>query len=53
MLLWLGFGRDKCLFEEHVTDIKDTLSDVTTIYGYSCRFKLIESGASLLEMFFI
>jgi len=53
VLLWLGFRRDECSFEQYVTEIKETLLEIATICWYSCRFKLIESGASLLEMFFI
>jgi hypothetical protein len=45
VLLWLDFRRDKCSFEQHVAEIMEKLFDVATICGYSCRFKLIESGA--------
>jgi len=44
---------EMCIPKQRVSEIKETLLDVVTICGCTCRFKFIETGASLLGMFFI
>jgi hypothetical protein len=46
MVIWLGLRRDECSYEQHMTEINETLFDVATICRYYYRFRLIESGTS-------